>query len=445
MKKNDSYKVINKLRPVLSRGKSSGGMFSCLMILLICQTGHAQFNNEGEIRVKAGTEMYIYEDYENEESGVFINDGQVSIFKNWLNKGIVGFDPDYKGTTFFRDKDSSKVFKPQLINGDGLSEFQNLVFDNSIDKKQMPFLLQTNINAAGMVSFKNGVINALHEDALVIFGENALHENAGNQSFVDGKVAKKGNARFEFPVGDGNEEKLFFYRPNIADSSLGENTYISQYFLRKTNNEFLPADKKDVAVLKVNNAEYWQVTQESGPDKIILGLTLNDATTPNDFSNLNADEQLAIVRWDGEKWVSEGGIAENISGTNYSNLIMGEVTGYGFFTIGIVKKSIEPRKDEIIVYNAISPNGDGLNDTFHIAGINSYPDNTVEIYNRWGVKVYDTKGYNESDNMFTGYSDGRATIKRGEKLPTGTYFYILRYNKDGNGMEKSGYLYVNNQ
>jgi len=111
--------------------------------------------------------------------------------------------------------------------------------------------------------------------------------------------------------------------------------------------------------------------------------------------------------------------------------------------MALVKEDVTDEK--LVVYNAVSPNGDGINDSFHIAGIDKYPDNSVEIYNRWGVKVFDAKSYNESDNMFRGYSDGRATINRNEKLPTGTYFYILKYNNTKKVIEQSGYLYINNQ
>jgi gliding motility-associated-like protein len=112
--------------------------------------------------------------------------------------------------------------------------------------------------------------------------------------------------------------------------------------------------------------------------------------------------------------------------------------------MALIKKPVQDVED-VIIYNALSPNDDGLNDSFVIKGINKFPDNQVEIYNRWGVKVYDAKSYNESDVMFRGYSDGHATIKRGAKLPTGTYFYILKYNIGQKVKERTGYLYINNQ
>ncbi|WP_456315517.1 T9SS type B sorting domain-containing protein, partial [Pseudomonas shirazensis] len=99
---------------------------------------------------------------------------------------------------------------------------------------------------------------------------------------------------------------------------------------------------------------------------------------------------------------------------------------------------------QINVLNAISPNGDGKNERFYIQGLECYPDNTVEIYNRWGVLVFDIDHYNNQERAFTGFSAGRTTVKQAEGLPVGTYFYILKYrDSESNQHEKSGYLYVN--
>ena len=98
----------------------------------------------------------------------------------------------------------------------------------------------------------------------------------------------------------------------------------------------------------------------------------------------------------------------------------------------------------IEVFNAVSPNGDGLNDVFYVRGLECYPDNTVEIYNRWGVLVFEKSGYNNTDRAFRGVSEGRVTIKQSEELPVGTYYYIFKYrDSESTGHEKAGYLYLN--
>ena len=101
--------------------------------------------------------------------------------------------------------------------------------------------------------------------------------------------------------------------------------------------------------------------------------------------------------------------------------------------------------DELEIFNLLTPNGDGENDVFVIRNIELYPENSLEIYNRWGVKVYDVTGYGQSGRYFTGVSQGRATIGQSSLLPTGTYFYILRYKSDsgtGTWKDRKGYLYL---
>ena len=99
-------------------------------------------------------------------------------------------------------------------------------------------------------------------------------------------------------------------------------------------------------------------------------------------------------------------------------------------------------EDPIEIYNGISANGDGKNDGFRIEGIENYRKNTLKIFNRWGVLVYQKEGYTNAD-PFTGYSNGRSTIESGKKLPQGTYYYILEYENSNNQTQtKSGWLYL---
>ncbi|WP_417444841.1 gliding motility-associated C-terminal domain-containing protein, partial [Joostella sp.] len=90
------------------------------------------------------------------------------------------------------------------------------------------------------------------------------------------------------------------------------------------------------------------------------------------------------------------------------------------------------------IFNEMTPNNDGKNDYFKIQCIENYPGNTVDIYNRWGIKVYSAKDY---QNNWDGTSDGRATIDKGAKLPTGTYYYVIDLNEGDKPLV--GWLYIN--
>ena len=89
------------------------------------------------------------------------------------------------------------------------------------------------------------------------------------------------------------------------------------------------------------------------------------------------------------------------------------LTGLGNCTVSdnvFIKVLLAP-----MVPNAFSPNGDGINDTWKILYLESYPGATIDIFNRYGQKVFSSTGYNtEWDGTFNG-----------SPLPIGTYYYII--------------------
>ncbi|HMU73345.1 MAG TPA: gliding motility-associated C-terminal domain-containing protein, partial [Ferruginibacter sp.] len=86
--------------------------------------------------------------------------------------------------------------------------------------------------------------------------------------------------------------------------------------------------------------------------------------------------------------------------------------------------------DKLLVFNGFSPNGDQVNDYWHILGIEAYPDNTVQVFNRWGNLVFEQKGYTNAQ-AWDGTWNGKA-------LPDGTYYYLV---DPGKGSKiRSGYL-----
>jgi gliding motility-associated-like protein len=96
--------------------------------------------------------------------------------------------------------------------------------------------------------------------------------------------------------------------------------------------------------------------------------------------------------------------------------------------------------DELEIFNAISPNGDGLNDIMIIRNIEMYPENELYIFNRWSQTVYNTINYGSSGNLFDGRHQQTKRV-----LPVGTYFYVFTYkNNKGIIVTRKGYLYINN-
>ncbi len=91
----------------------------------------------------------------------------------------------------------------------------------------------------------------------------------------------------------------------------------------------------------------------------------------------------------------------------------------------------------------VTPNGDGKNEFLWIDNVDKALNNSIRIYNRWGVAVYEGKDYNNQNNVFAGRSKGRSTISAGEYLPAGVYYYIFDYNTvNENSITESGYIYI---
>jgi gliding motility-associated-like protein len=90
----------------------------------------------------------------------------------------------------------------------------------------------------------------------------------------------------------------------------------------------------------------------------------------------------------------------------------------------------------MVIHDVITPNGDGVNDNWVIDGIHLYPNNLVQLFDKWGDKVYEKASYNNE-----WYGQG----KDGSSLPDGTYYYVIKLNeanKTGGETEFTGTVLV---
>ena len=165
---------------------------------------------------------------------------------------------------------------------------------------------------------------------------------------------------------------------------------------------------------------------------VLANDTPNGATTPNVVTTpLNG---TAVVNPDGTiEYTPNTGFV----GTDRLVYTLCNAGGCATATVNIEVTN------KLIAYNGVSVNGSDKNNHFHIAGIEAYPDNTVRIYNRWGVKVWETQSYDNVRNVFKGISNGRVTIEAADKLPQGTYYYIIEYVDENNQKQTMvGWLYL---
>ncbi|TDR16880.1 gliding motility-associated C-terminal domain-containing protein, partial [Flavobacterium cheniae] len=87
-------------------------------------------------------------------------------------------------------------------------------------------------------------------------------------------------------------------------------------------------------------------------------------------------------------------------------------------------------KSPCVIPKGVSPNNDGLNDTWNLSGLNA---KKVQIFNRYGVEVY-------SKSDYTNEWEGKTNS--GDELPDGTYYYVVSLPS---GEVKTGWVYINKE
>ncbi len=87
----------------------------------------------------------------------------------------------------------------------------------------------------------------------------------------------------------------------------------------------------------------------------------------------------------------------------------------------------------INIPNSFSPNGDGVNDKWRLTHIEDYPYSSVEVFNRYGQKVFSAYGGNGAQ------WDG---TNKGKPLPVGTYYYIINLKDKVGATPYAGYVVI---
>lgn len=401
----------------------------CLLVtvlLVSVSKVHSQTVNVGDFTIRNGTVISTIDNINNTSTGDILNDGEVIVYKDFNNDGLVRFTYGQPtGKILFNG-----FLGSQKISGNSDIAANDLEFNNY--SANPSYFLSNNLSVYGTAKFNKGLVDNLNYNGLFTFDSYATCVNMSNDSYVMGGVKKLGNREFTYPVGDAG-----FFRPcETGSSQSSDNGYLSKYFFNDPSLVYsfnnLPQN-----VLFADNKEYWMVERKNGNEPVLITLSWNEDTTPLEI--LSGDtNNIHIIHWDAEKleWIDLGGLVDNVNSTVTT---ISKVSDFGVFTLAKVTSN-NVNKD-IKVYNALTPNGDGVNDYLIFEGLDLFPNNHVYIYNRWGVGVFETTGYNTKGNVFKGYdNNGNKTVK----LPVGTYFYIVEFKDNMNVMRsKTGYIYLN--
>lgn len=108
--------------------------------------------------------------------------------------------------------------------------------------------------------------------------------------------------------------------------------------------------------------------------------------------------------------------AENFTGTIQGTYTICDNNCIDICSSGTFTIEVTPKNNPVCIYpNMITPDDDGFNDSWVLPCLDQWTKKQVTIMNRWGDIVFETKNY---DNKWKG-------TYLGNKLPGGTYFYLL--------------------
>jgi gliding motility-associated-like protein len=221
-------------------------------------------------------------------------------------------------------------------------------------------------------------------------------------------------------AGSTNATTLSYWNDAAATSSLATPSAISTsntYYIQATN-----AGCTDIApVVVVVNTTPGAPT--AGTDSLYCSSwTLENMTVSGTGGTYTwySDNALSLVLGTGSTLMPI-----DVNGTNYyyvTETLNGCEGPASTVTITI-------QDCEIIVPTAITPNGDGVHDTWEIVDLDDvYPNNVVTVFNRWGNIIYQSTKGNYAGKPWDGTYEGNA-------LPVASYYFVIDFNDEDKGTQ----------
>jgi gliding motility-associated-like protein len=377
-------------------------VYLLVSILLTAAVAEAQsLYNKGIISIGSTSLLFAKDSLVN--NGTIVNNGDMQIGGAWINNNQ--YDAGQGKITFNSDV-------PQVINHNDQA-FSNLTITGG-EK-----IFQANITIEHELNLEEGVLVS-QNDAKIIFNEGAQITGGSDQAHIQGTVYHKGAGDKLFPVGNGS-----VYLPVEILNVQGPATEIGIHVVELNGTVLQKSSSLDA----ISANRYWEMEVLSG------SLSNSKVILPVRDESIAVNDQEVVV-------AQSGSLSQNFESLGRSQYdgspFNGKVTSADPVTLKLLAIGTVTDTKSISVYNAVSPNGDGLNDFLRIANIEKYPNNTVILFNRWGDKVFEMNGYDNKDKVFRGLSN----LNGNKEIAPGTYYYVIE--KHDGSTPVNGYLSVKN-
>ncbi len=338
-----------------------------LILLLISFHANAQENTMQEIVENTGISA-TYDPFIILPLGRFINEGQFFVYNNVHNDGEILTN---KENSLFSFNGNSK----QYITGEGRTKIHNVLFENS--SYPVPFIIGKEVTIKGKADFSDGIIN-YDKNGLLIFEELSSVGKVSSESFVLGKVRKKGKNSFTFPIGD-NRTANYVYRKVTKLGSVSSNELVEAQYYWQNPGATYDLRSKSEKVEVIDNQEFWNIDNVGGSVLPNLIFYWDSQTTPSSILIPDFMERLTIVRWDGNQWKNEKIV--NINSTTSSIEIT--PSGDGVFTFAILKKEFPDYVPKLfieqVIVTQVEKNIDFVVGIYEVNGQDAYIGNPIEF------------------------------------------------------------------
>lgn len=344
------------------------------------------YNKKSTITVAPNTTLAVAGSVGN--AGTLQNNGALKVEGAWTNSGIY---LSQAGEITFN---GASATLPQIIHHNGQS-FNKVIISGGGKK-----VILSDMVVAREIDFENGIVET-SGDSKVVLQSDVIISGASDRSHVHGPVYEKGRGTKLFPIGNG----LYYLPVSLLD--VGDTSAVIG--VRGFEFEHSGLRKAD-ALPSISDQRYWFIDVSKGT------LQNSQVVLPfRDESFASDPDQVVVVQAPAltEKFRSIGRASSKGDPAN------ARITSAESVTMPFVSLATEALDMPIIVYNAVSPNGDGLNDFLRIGNIENFPRNKFTLFNRWGDKVFEVENYDNIERVFRGRSS-----EYGE-LVSGTYFYVL--------------------
>jgi gliding motility-associated-like protein len=147
-------------------------------------------------------------------------------------------------------------------------------------------------------------------------------------------------------------------------------------------------------------------------------------------------ENNFVYDWHSFNSTSDTQRYSGLTKTTYYRVLIKSGVCDGMYSNAVEIKTIDSK--DVKIYDSFTPNGDHYNDDWIIDLIELFPDNRVEIYNRWGQLVYKTEHYDNVNRVWRGESNVAGS--GGTTLADDTFFYMV--DLGGNYSIQKGYVVI---